>query len=305
MALRQAWAAARRQAWALQQQRGAAAGALQRDASFAAVTDADVRAFEDMVPGGVVTDPHDLVPFNRWVQVWWFQSERPAAPPPRPHPSPAPAWATCSHGPNLCHAPPHGTPSHRTPTHTPPSCIPCRDWLGKYRGSSVVALRPKTSQQVSDVLRYCNERRLAVVPQGGNTGLVGGSVPVFDEVVLSLGAMNSVLSFDQVRGVVVVAVLLLLHVWREGSFALLGSKWLHSLALTVDKVQGHPASHPHTPTPRPPDWPRPAAPPARSAGRWCARRGASWRRWTPMWGRMATRCPSTWAPRAAARSAAM
>ena len=38
--------------------------------------------------------------------------------------------------------------------------------------------------QVSQVLRHCNERQLAVVPQGGNTGLVGGSVPVFDEVAL-------------------------------------------------------------------------------------------------------------------------
>ena len=41
-------------------------------------------------------------------------------------------------------------------------------------------------------MRYCNERLLAVVPQGGNTGLVGGSVPVFDEVVLSLNRMNKV-----------------------------------------------------------------------------------------------------------------
>lgn len=38
--------------------------------------------------------------------------------------------------------------------------------------------------QVSQILKYCDSRSLAVVPQGGNTGLVGGSVPVFDEVVL-------------------------------------------------------------------------------------------------------------------------
>jgi len=36
--------------------------------------------------------------------------------------------------------------------------------------------------QVAQILKYCNSRCLAVVPQGGNTGLVGGSVPVFDEV---------------------------------------------------------------------------------------------------------------------------
>jgi hypothetical protein len=59
------------------------------------------------------------------------------------------------------------------------------DWIRKYRGASRVALKPKTTQQVSQILAHCNQRRLAVVPQGGNTGLVGGSVPVFDEVVLS------------------------------------------------------------------------------------------------------------------------
>ena len=36
--------------------------------------------------------------------------------------------------------------------------------------------------QVSQILQYCDSRHLAVVPQGGNTGLVGGSVPVYDEV---------------------------------------------------------------------------------------------------------------------------
>lgn len=40
--------------------------------------------------------------------------------------------------------------------------------------------------QVSQILKYCNSRHLAVVPQGGNTGLVGGSVPVFDEVIADI-----------------------------------------------------------------------------------------------------------------------
>ena len=42
--------------------------------------------------------------------------------------------------------------------------------------------------------------RIAVVPQGGNTGLVGGSVPIRDELVISLGSMNEVRSFDPVTG---------------------------------------------------------------------------------------------------------
>ncbi|KAI5065125.1 hypothetical protein GOP47_0019820 [Adiantum capillus-veneris] len=77
------------------------------------------------------------------------------------------------------------------------------DWLKKYFGSSKVLLRPTSTQQVSEILKYCNARKLAVVPQGGNTGLVGGSVPVFDEVVLSLGAMNKIVLFDELNGILV------------------------------------------------------------------------------------------------------
>lgn len=62
-------------------------------------------------------------------------------------------------------------------------------------------LRPKTTAEVSEILRYCYDQRLAVVPQGGNTGLVGGSIPVFDEVVISTQLMNRILSFDKLAGI--------------------------------------------------------------------------------------------------------
>ncbi|OWZ09570.1 D-2-hydroxyglutarate dehydrogenase, partial [Phytophthora megakarya] len=79
------------------------------------------------------------------------------------------------------------------------------DWLKKYRAQSSrqMVLKPKTTEQVSAILKYCNERNLPVVPQGGNTGLVGGSVPVYDEIVLSTSSMNSVISFDEVSGILV------------------------------------------------------------------------------------------------------
>lgn len=76
-----------------------------------------------------------------------------------------------------------------------------KDWMGKYEGKSRLALKPQTTEQVSQILKHCNNRQLAVVPQGGNTGLVGGSVPLFDEVVLATGAMNKILSFDPILGV--------------------------------------------------------------------------------------------------------
>ncbi|PNF27569.1 D-2-hydroxyglutarate dehydrogenase, mitochondrial [Cryptotermes secundus] len=77
------------------------------------------------------------------------------------------------------------------------------DWLGMVRGASQIVLKPKTTEEVSAILKYCNAENLAVCPQGGNTGLVGGSVPVFDEVVISTSLMNNIISLDELSGVLV------------------------------------------------------------------------------------------------------
>jgi (R)-2-hydroxyglutarate---pyruvate transhydrogenase len=88
------------------------------------------------------------------------------------------------------------------------------DWINKYRGQGRVVLRPKTVEQVSKIMKYCNQENIAVVPQGGNTGLVGtnihsisrtndigGSIPLFNEVVLSLRSLNSIRNFNPHSGV--------------------------------------------------------------------------------------------------------
>lgn len=78
------------------------------------------------------------------------------------------------------------------------------DWQNKYRGSPACVCAPKTTEEVANVVRYCHERRLAIVPQGGNTGLVGGATPTAArEVVISLERMNSVISIDEDAGCVV------------------------------------------------------------------------------------------------------
>lgn len=77
------------------------------------------------------------------------------------------------------------------------------DWMRKYRGHCRLVLKPGSTEEVSKILKYCNENMLAVVPQGGNTGLVGGSVPVFDEIVVSASRMNQIRFFDEVSGVLV------------------------------------------------------------------------------------------------------
>ncbi|KAL9046359.1 MAG: hypothetical protein Q9214_000790 [Letrouitia sp. 1 TL-2023] len=78
------------------------------------------------------------------------------------------------------------------------------DWMRKYRGRTRLVLKPKSAEEMSRILKYCNENMLAVVPQGGNSGLVGGSVPVFDEIVVNTARMNKIRSFDPVSGTLVV-----------------------------------------------------------------------------------------------------
>jgi len=77
------------------------------------------------------------------------------------------------------------------------------DWMGKYVGRASTVLKPKTTQQVCEIVKWCWERRIGVVPQGGNTGLVGGGVPLENELILNLGGMNKVRSFDPVSGALV------------------------------------------------------------------------------------------------------
>lgn len=75
------------------------------------------------------------------------------------------------------------------------------DWMGKYHGQANSVLRPRTTQQVSEIVKHCAQRRIGIVPQGGNTGLVGGGISLQKEIVLSLGAMNNIRSFDPVSGI--------------------------------------------------------------------------------------------------------
>jgi D-lactate dehydrogenase (cytochrome) len=75
--------------------------------------------------------------------------------------------------------------------------------MKKYQGASQLVLKPKTTLEVSQILQYCNQHKIGVVPQGGNTGLVGGSTPVFDEIILCMSNFNKIRYFDNVSGVLV------------------------------------------------------------------------------------------------------
>lgn len=64
------------------------------------------------------------------------------------------------------------------------------DWTGRFRGRTSVVVRPGTTDEVAGVVAWCAANAAAVVPQGGNTGLVGGGVPMHGEVVLSLSRLD-------------------------------------------------------------------------------------------------------------------
>ncbi|MGV1916562.1 FAD-binding oxidoreductase [uncultured Agrobacterium sp.] len=74
----------------------------------------------------------------------------------------------------------------------------CRDWHGDVSSGAVAIIRPRNVEDVAAAVRLCAELGLAIVPQGGNTGLVLGGVPDAPDrqVVLSLERMNAIRSID-------------------------------------------------------------------------------------------------------------
>ncbi|WP_434649573.1 FAD-binding oxidoreductase [Pseudomonas sp. D1-2] len=72
------------------------------------------------------------------------------------------------------------------------------DWRNAYQGQAALVVRPATTEEVAAVVRLCHDARVAVVPQGGNTGLCGGSIPDASgtELVLSLTRMKRIRDID-------------------------------------------------------------------------------------------------------------
>ena len=73
------------------------------------------------------------------------------------------------------------------------------DWTGRFVGSTPAVVRPGSAAEVAGVVDVCRNHELALVPQGGNTGLVGGSVPLAGELVVSLRRLDD-LTVDAAAG---------------------------------------------------------------------------------------------------------
>ena len=66
------------------------------------------------------------------------------------------------------------------------------DWTGRYRGFARAVISPQSTDEVVEILNWCSTNQVGVVPQGGNTGMVGGSTPLNGELIISLRKMKNV-----------------------------------------------------------------------------------------------------------------
>ena len=80
------------------------------------------------------------------------------------------------------------------------------DWTGVHEGTALAVVRPGSTEEVAAVVTACREAGATIVPQGGNTGLVGGGVPDASgsQVVLSLVRMRAIREVDPVAGTITV-----------------------------------------------------------------------------------------------------
>ena len=70
------------------------------------------------------------------------------------------------------------------------------DGLTAYKQTPMIVVLPKTTQEVSKILSYCNKNKIKVVPRGAGTGLAGSALPLADCVLLGLGKFNKILEVD-------------------------------------------------------------------------------------------------------------
>lgn len=70
------------------------------------------------------------------------------------------------------------------------------DALSAYRQLPLIVVLPETTEQVSQVLRFCHDRGVKIVPRGAGTSLSGGALPLADAVTLGMGKFNRILEVD-------------------------------------------------------------------------------------------------------------
>lgn len=93
------------------------------------------------------------------------------------------------------------------------------DWRNAYRGKAALVVRPASTDEVAAVVRLCGEAGVTLVPQGGNTGLCGGSIPDDSgcQVVLSLTRMTRIRQVDPANETITVEAGVILQYLQEAA----------------------------------------------------------------------------------------
>ena len=95
------------------------------------------------------------------------------------------------------------------------------DWRKRYRGQAIAALRPASTEEVSALVKVCAANQIAMVPQGGNTGMCGGATPnpTGRQVVISLQRMNKIRELDAANQTITVEAGVILQALQEAATA--------------------------------------------------------------------------------------
>lgn len=94
-----------------------------------------------------------------------------------------------------------------------------KEWRGRYQGQALVVVRPGSTADLATVVRVCAEAGVSMVPQGGNTGLVGGAVAGADQVLISTDRLTAVRSLDVVNNTITVEAGVILQSIQEAADA--------------------------------------------------------------------------------------
>ncbi len=95
------------------------------------------------------------------------------------------------------------------------------DWRKVWRGTAIAVVQPDTAADVGKVVAWCHAHQVAVTPQGGNTGLAGGSVPAPDgrNILLSLARLNRIRDIDPLNGTMTVEAGVVLQAAQEAALS--------------------------------------------------------------------------------------
>lgn len=78
------------------------------------------------------------------------------------------------------------------------------EWRSRWPGKAALIVAPASTEEVAAVVRYCSENDIAITPQGGNTGLVGGQIPQGHEILLSLKRMRTIRAVEPLNNTMTV-----------------------------------------------------------------------------------------------------